>query len=122
MFDCYCSYEVPTAYHSEMRKARKIHRCNECCGTTLPGEKYERYWGIIDGNMYHGKTCERCVDIRNWMKINVPCFCWAHGNMIDDARNTAQNAHEQAGDEVLGLRFGLLRRIVMRDKFNERVQ
>jgi hypothetical protein len=53
------------------------------------------------------------------MKRNVPCFCWAHGNMIEDARSTAQSAHEQAGDEVAGLRFGLLRRIILRDRFNK---
>jgi hypothetical protein len=118
MFNCYCDYDAPQAYYSKMRKARRPHRCCECPGRIKPGEMYEYHSGIMDGSPFDGHTCLRCVEIREWMKANVPCFCWAHGNMIEDARETAQSAHEQAGDEVAGLRFGLLRRIALRDRFN----
>lgn len=117
--DCYCDYEPAQVYRSDTRKARKQYRCYECGGIILPSEVHEYHFGVFCGDPFTGRTCSRCVAIREWMQINVPCFCWAHGNMIDDARTTAQDAYEQAGDEVAGLRFGLLRRIVMRDKFNK---
>lgn len=118
MMDCFCDYDAPAFYNKTMPKARKVHKCYECCGTILPGEVYESVtgkWDYVDTF----KTCSRCVDLRTWVRNNVPCVCWAHGNMHDDLRETVQEAAWRAGAEVAGLRFGFLRRMVAIDKFND---
>ena len=119
-FDCYCDYDIPEFYNVTTRKARKVHKCKECGGPILPGDKYEYVSGMWDGSVNHFKTCERCRDIRQWVKNNVPCLCWAHGNTIEDCKTAVDEAHYRAPNETTGLRFGLLRRIVKRDRFNEK--
>lgn len=115
-YDCVCDYDPPSFYHQEIRKARKPHRCNECGTLILPGERYEHVRGKWEGYIDNLDTCERCLDIRQWVKNNVPCFCWAHGNMIEDAKEAVEEAHFRAPSETVGLRFGLLRRIALRDR------
>jgi hypothetical protein len=116
--DCFCDYDAPEVYSSTKPKARKPHQCEECGGPILPGEKYEYVFGKWDGYVSTFKTCERCFDIRQWVKNNVPCFCWAHGNMIEDAKEAVAEAQYRAKAETVGLQFGLLRRIVLRDQRN----
>lgn len=118
MIDCFCDYDPPSFYNSAIRKARKPHKCEECSGSILRGEKYEYVSGKWDGFVSQFKTCERCVDLRMWVKNNVPCFCWAHDNLHDDMRETVQSAAWRAKDETVGLQFGLLRRLRAIDKFN----
>lgn len=116
-YDCTCDYDAPSFYSRAIRKARKEHKCEECSGVIRPGESYEYVcgkWEWVDSF----KTCERCVDIRQWVKNNVPCLCWAHGNMIEDCKEAVVEAQYRAKDETRGLYFGFLRRIVARDKFN----
>lgn len=117
-YDCYCDYDPPEFYILEICKARKQHSCKECTGAIVPGEKYEHIWAKWDGYVDSFKTCERCVDIRTWVKNNVPCLCWTHGNMIEDCKDAVNEAAWRAPTETVGLRFGFLRRIVSRDKFN----
>ena len=116
--DCFCDYDAPEFYRKEIRIARKAHRCYECGGAILPGEKFECVAGMWEGDFSTFKTCGRCCDIRQWVKNNVPCFCWAHGNLNEDASEAIADAHDRARDETIGLRFGFLRRIVSRDKLN----
>lgn len=118
MMDCSCDYDPADFYCASIRKARKPHKCEECSGSILPGEQYEDVRGAWDGNLSQFKTCSRCVDLRTWVRNNVPCVCWAHGNMHDDLRETVREASWRAGEEVSGLRFGFLRRMVTIDKFN----
>ena len=118
-YDCYCDFEEPDFYRREIRTARKRHLCEECGGQILPGEKYEYVSGCWEGYLSVFKTCERCHDIRVWTKDNVPCLCWTHGNMIEDCKQTVEEAAYRAPKETVGLRFGLLRRIVVRDRLNE---
>lgn len=116
-YDCYCDYDAPAFYNTEIRKARKPHRCEECNGQILPGEHYEHVvgkWEWVDTF----KTCCRCVDLRTWTKNNVPCLCWAHGNMHEDCLSAVQEASWRAKDETAGLRFGFMRRLVSINKFN----
>jgi hypothetical protein len=117
-YDCYCDYDPAEFYFARIRTARKQHKCEECAEPILPGDKYEAVIGKWDGFISTFKTCERCVDIRTWTKNNVPCLCWAHGNTIEDCWEAVQEAGWRAGDEAKGLRFGFLRRLVARDKFN----
>lgn len=116
-YDCFCDYDAPAFYNRTTPKARKAHKCYECGGPILPGETYESVtgkWDYVDTF----KTCEHCVNLRTWVKNNVPCVCWAHGNLHEDLRETVNEAWYRAGAEAAGLRFGFLRRMVAIDKFN----
>lgn len=117
--DCYCDYEPAEFFQSSKPRARKEHRCYECGGRILPGEQYEYVVGKWSGDFSSFKTCERCHDIRKWVENNVPCACWAYGNLDEDAKETINDAYCRAPKETVGLRFGLLRRIVARDRFNK---
>ena len=118
--DCYCDYDPAEVYVATLPKARKQHRCYECDGPIVKGERYERVFGVWNGSADCFKTCERCVDLRTWVKNNVPCTCWAHGNLHDDLSETVQSAWRRAREETRGLWFGFLRRKVAISKFNER--
>lgn len=121
MSDCYCDYEPATFYNRAVPTARKPHRCEECGGPIKAGEKYESVsalWPDL-GGVCTFKTCERCCDIRQWLQNNLPCFCWAHGNMLEDAWASIDEAYAKASDEVRGLRFGFLKRIVAQRQHNK---
>jgi hypothetical protein len=61
---------------------------------------------IRSGRAVDAKLTRRTL--KEWVKAHVPCFCWAHGNIIEDAIETARNyAHEAPG-----LLFGAYRRQV----------
>lgn len=87
--DCYCDYDPPAFYHRTIiNKARRQHRCEECGKSILAGESYERVralWPEL-GAPYTMKTCERCLELRNWALVSVPCFCWSHGGLLDEVR------------------------------------
>jgi hypothetical protein len=38
-YDCFCGYDAPSFYVAEVRTARKQHKCYECSGAILPGDK-----------------------------------------------------------------------------------
>lgn len=108
--DCYCDYEPVTIYSASTPRARKEHRCDECGTKIKPGEQYENVFAVWEGYPSTYKTCERCYDLRQWVKNSVPCFCWAHGNMIEDAGEAIYEACSRAPTETRGLHFGFLRR------------
>lgn len=110
--DCYCDYEMPTVHNVSTPTAKKAHKCEECRSTIQPGDKYERSEGLWDGEWQTFKTCKRCLDLREFVRANVPCFCWGHGNLHDDCANTI----EEYAHETVGLRFGYLRRKVLIDR------
>lgn len=116
--DCYCDYDMPSFYNRDVRRARKVHKCYECSGHILPNEKYEYVAGKWDDYISSFRTCQRCIDLRTWVKNNLPCFCWSHGNMLEDAREAADAASWRAGDEAKGIRFGVARRIHAITLFN----
>ena len=105
--DCYCDYEMPRVYAAMQPIARKAHQCSECHGEIAPGERYERVFGVWD-NARTFKTCPRCCALREWVRAHVPCFCWAHGNVREDAIETAR----EFGWQAPGLLFGAYRREV----------
>ena len=107
--DCFCDYDPATVYESTDHIARKKHKCDECNEPIWPGEPYERVFAIWEGDAQTCKTCIRCLALREFVEATVPCFCWAHHNMIEDAMNTAEHyAHEAPG-----LMFGAIRRRVL---------
>ncbi len=105
---CYCDYEPASAYVKTTHKAKKQHKCYECHRAINQGEVYEKVWGIWEGDAVTVKTCQRCLDLRDYITAHVPCFCIGHGNVNDDAIETAREyAHESPG-----LLFGAYRRLV----------
>lgn len=121
-YDCYCDYDPPTVYNSTTPRAKKIYKCGECSGPILPGERYERVFGIWDGNADTFLTCERCVDLRTWVKNNVPCLCLVHGNQDEQNDMAVRDARYRAPLETGGLLFGFLRRQVLRERHNQRAR
>lgn len=117
--DCYCDYDPPEFYAAKIRLAKKQHKCGECAGYIKLGERYEHVVGKWDGYFDTFKTCERCIDLQTWVKNNVPCFCPVHGNMDTSMREAIDGAYDRAPDEVRGLWFGFLRRIVLRARHNK---
>jgi hypothetical protein len=117
--DCFCDYDAPEFYLKEVRTARKEHKCYECRGRILLGDRYEHVRGKWDGGIETFKTCQHCVDLKTWTQNNVPCLCWAHGNIQDDCREAIGDACDRSPTETTGLRFGFLKRIVKRDNFNK---
>lgn len=111
-YDCVCDAAEDVAfYRATIRRARKGYNCEECARPIRPGDRYEAAFGVTcDGYSYDPRTCLSCVDIRTWVKNNVPCFCWAHGSMLDDAKEAIEEACYRAPEETRGLRFGFLRR------------
>ena len=116
--ECVCDYDPASVYEAVDRIARKQHRCYECGRPIWPGEAYEKVFGIwYDEGPQTFKTCVRCLALREFVQSNVKCFCWAHGNVIDDALETARHYHEQGN----GLLFGAYRRYVAIQR-NTRIQ
>lgn len=103
---CFCDYDAPSVYAVTTPKSKKVRRCIECGCDIQPSEQYERAFGVWDGDAQTQITCMRCVDMREWVKAHVPCFCWAHYNLHEDCIETARGyAHEAPG-----LLFGTYRR------------
>ena len=109
-YDCSCDYEPWTFYHAKRVKARKPHVCDECQREIASGERYETASGLWDGNLDTFRTCRRCFDVREFMRASVPCFCWAHGMVLDDALECAREAVRRAGDEMPGFWFQFARK------------
>ena len=109
--ECYCDYKPPSAYSARVVAARKAHACDECGRIIEQGEQYERASGIWEDEPSTFKTCRHCLELRRWIKAHIPCFCWAHGNMIQDARDALEALSDETS-ETAGVLFGAGRRLV----------
>ena len=61
-------------FNQSYRTARKEHKCSLCDGVIYIGEKYSRYAGKYDGQMFDHKHHLLCLEI-----INQYCL-WAEDN------------------------------------------
>lgn len=113
---CYCDYDYPTFYRASIRKARKEHCCYECSRPIKLGETYEYVAAMWDGEFCTCRTCSHCRDFRQFVKNSVPCYCWAHGSIEEDARYAIEEAYFRAPDEVKGLAFRAYRLLVARNR------
>ncbi len=104
---CYCDYS-PEFYRAIVRTARKEQRCAECGRCIRPGERYEYASGKVEGEMYDAKTCSHCLDLREWVRAHVPCFCFEHHNLEECVRD----AIEEYAHQAPGLAFGAGRRMI----------
>ena len=106
---CFCDYDNPDFYDTQSIKAAKIAQCcDECHRTISVGESYERTFVKWEGEVNVYKTCARCLAVKEWVAAHVPCFCWAHGNILNDARETVSEYWHEAPD----FWFGWGRRLV----------
>ncbi|ASR84722.1 hypothetical protein FDI26_gp47 [Arthrobacter phage Beans] len=48
----------------KMVTARKVHKCGECAGVIVPGERYARWAGSYEGDFWHMKSCASCDAFR----------------------------------------------------------
>jgi hypothetical protein len=48
----------------ELRRARKSHRCCECCGTIALGEQHWRFAGVWVGDFMTFRACVPCEELR----------------------------------------------------------
>lgn len=108
MSDCDCDYgESSEFYAATTRTARKEHTCDECHRDIVAGERYEYVAAKHDGSMWTARTCSRCLAVREYVQTHVPCFCWLHHSMLDDADDTIREyRHELPG---MGMAYGRLR-------------
>ena len=109
--NCYCDYEPAAVYDAGMVTTRWRHICEECGRTIRPGERAERARGCWDGHWATYYTCTECLELRQHVAAHVPCFCWAHGNMIQDARDALEALSDETS-ETAGVLFGAGRRLV----------
>ena len=105
MSECVCDWEQPDFYRTKQTRARKAHFCYECDRKIAPGEHYEYNIGKWEGSIETSKTCFHCLALRDYIIAHVPCFCWMHGSIIDDAIETAK----EWSHEAPGLLFGAYR-------------
>ena len=111
---CYCDYEPVDFYERSQRRARKEHRCLECRKAIRVGEVYEYVASKFEGELLCYKTCPRCLAVRQYVTAHVPCFCWYHSTMLEDADNEMREyAHEVPG---MGMEYGRLRVAVERGR------
>jgi len=109
--ECYCDCEQAAFSQVKMRNARKPHLCDECGRVIELGERYEHTRSILDGLWCTDRTCRECLELRDYVKAHVPCFCWGHGNMIQDARNALDALADETSDTA-GVLFGAGRRLL----------
>ncbi len=109
--DCYCDYDTPTLYKAVVHRTRRDRQCDECGRLIIKGAPYERADGLHDGSWFSCVACEPCLELRQWVQNNVPCFCWEHGNMLENARDAVEAARHRAFEETAGLEFGFGRRL-----------
>lgn len=119
IYDCHCDGDPATVYSASTPRARKRYSCDECGTPILPGDRYENVFGVWDGWPTTFRTCEPCYDLRVWVKNNIPCLCIMHGNMDEEMTVAIDEAYQRARDEVVGLRFGFLRRKILRNRVKQ---
>lgn len=93
---------------THVKAARKEHRCTDCARTIRVGESYVADTWLFEGSVDTTKGCADCAAIVDYMRAAVPCFCWMHDSLLDDALECAR----EYDHESPGLVFGLLRRFV----------
>ncbi len=116
-YQCYCDYDPPKVYSTQMRISRKSHKCTECRRAITIGERYEYFTGMWNNRFSVFRTCPHCLCIRDWARISFPCYdqCWAYGGVLDEVR---EYVHEEAY-KVPGLFFEYGRRVIKARRYRK---
>jgi hypothetical protein len=85
MTSCYCENPAEV-YWATRPLSRTAHRCDECGRQIQHGERYERVRAVWDGKFQTYLTCVYCLGVRDSIEAVAQCFCWYHGNMLEDAK------------------------------------
>lgn len=76
----YCDMgDLADFYVSDVRRARKSYRCDECGGPINPGEEYERAFMVYSREPSIFLTCAACLPMAEWVLRN--CGCRIHGDL-----------------------------------------
>jgi hypothetical protein len=106
---------MPACSNTVHRTARRQHTCIECRTTIQPGDVYEYASGVWEGRPESFKTCQPCVDARNFYEGDCDsvsfrdneegafCFGQVEQDLIDFAGDC------QPGT---GLKFGAYRHAI----------
>lgn len=110
LYDCSCDYDGywDVIHTRSVKAARKPYVCCECKCDIRVGEPYENTWGVYEGDACRYRMCARCVDLRDWAKISVPCFCWCYESLHDDVREMVR----QVAPDIPGFFMEFGRRMV----------
>jgi len=73
------------------RKARKMHKCDECGRTIERKESYHYETFIHEGVISTHKTCAHCMVVRNW--LNAECSGFIYAFVQDDFGEHAQDSY-----------------------------
>jgi hypothetical protein len=103
---CYCDDgETADMYIVTKVRAAKQHKCYECHHHIQRGELHEAVRSLYEGRFSTTRTCARCLDVREYVTAHAPCFCWMHGSLLDDARDTLREyAYASAGFWIGGMK------------------
>jgi hypothetical protein len=64
------------------RKARKVHKCEECWREIQPGEQYRIATWVNDGRVDSMKMCAHCRVASKWLSDN--CGGFVYGGVWED--------------------------------------
>lgn len=76
--------ELPRVYNTQMRCARKPHKCRECSDRIEVGHPYEVATGLYEWGWGEFKTCLPCVAVREEAIARVETFLSYHGGLFDE--------------------------------------
>lgn len=87
---CFYDLEYPQFYVSKIRRARKVHKCDECFKEIRATEQYEHVTGKWYDDVEVYKTCGDCLNLRNRIyDIEISRGCSSseatpgHGQLMD---------------------------------------
>lgn len=109
---CECNYDYdPPEFYQEtyVKRARRQHICDECCGPIFAGEPYRRVTGVWESEFCSHNECIACQEIRQWATISMPCFCC---NMLGELHDTVREMVDDLQHDIPGFLFEWGRRMV----------
>lgn len=103
--------EMVTMIGEDHHKARKPHKCAECCRTIQVGERYlcERFH--FDSEFKVHKTCQHCEVARDWLRAE--CGGHVFGAVAEDIQEHTSNDYYGFG--LIRLNAGLSVQWLRRD-------
>jgi hypothetical protein len=75
---------MPAVYNTQIRRARKPHKCRECDDRIEIGQSYEVATGLYEWGWGEYKTCLLCVAVREEAIAKVEDFLSYHGGLFDE--------------------------------------
>jgi hypothetical protein len=107
--ECNYDYDRPEFFSQTIVDARKLHKCDECLGPIHKSERYQRSTGKWDGRVETYRECGSCMELRQWAKISMPCFCC---NIFGELHETVLEMVRDVSPKVPGFFFEYGRRMV----------